>query len=462
MVGTAYSSSRNEAGYINVGSLPFANQIVFVDGMAMVPIRQAAACVPAEVCWYPEDNHIEIHDKNNTLNVLLGEDTGYLNNMPIPMNPVVSIIENKSYISLRILYESFGYTVGCDNNMQSMYIKPGRKDAAKAQAKTNPTPAGCSIQIGAIGDCILGTDPNFLYKGSFNEAEDNHDPSYFFSGVQHLLAGQDLTIANLETTLTNACQHVDKSFQGDQAFYFKGYPYNAHILKNANIDAVTIANNHSFDFGTQGMQDTIQNLAAAGIGYCGYGRNYITEVKGCKIGLLGYNDIGPIEEGTDLRTEKWHIANDIKSLRQQGCQIVIVYVHWGVERTYGPTDRQQYLGHFTIDSGADLVLGAHPHVVQPIEKYKGRYIAYSLGNFCYGGNNNPSDKDTFIFQGTFMISKGKVIDTQMNIVPCSVSSSPAYNDYRPMVLTGSDASRVISKIYCLIDTAKSVAGGMNY
>ena len=108
---------------------------------------------------------------------------------------------------------------------------------------------------------------------------------------------------------------------------------------------------------------------------------------------------------------------------------------------------QKDAAHAAIDAGADLVLGHHPHVLQGIEKYNGRYICYSLGNFCFGGNKNPSDKDTMIFQQTFTFENGNLLDdSNINIIPCSLSSSGKKNDYKPRVLKGSEKDRVMKKI----------------
>lgn len=92
-------------------------------------------------------------------------------------------------------------------------------------------------------------------------------------------------------------------------------------------------------------------------------------------------------------------------------------------------------------------MGHHPHVLQGVEKYKGKYIAYSLGNFCFGGNKNPTDKDTMIFQQTFTVTaEGVEINDNINIIPCSLSSVSSHNDYCPTPLEGDAAKRVQDKI----------------
>jgi len=126
---------------------------------------------------------------------------------------------------------------------------------------------------------------------------------------------------------------------------------------------------------------------------------------------------------------------------------VIAYFHWGHDRTNVPNDSQRRVGRFAIDNGADLVLGAHPHVIQGIEEYKGKNIVYSLGNFAYGGHANPEDKDTFIFQQTFTFIDGKLQNTnETNIIPTYVSSLRHRNNYQPTPAEGAEAERILARI----------------
>lgn len=112
-----------------------------------------------------------------------------------------------------------------------------------------------------------------------------------------------------------------------------------------------------------------------------------------------------------------------------------------------PTQTQQELARYTIDNGADLILGHHPHVVQGIEEYKGKFIVYSLGNFMFGGNRNPSDKDTFVFQQTFHLKGEELTDKkEIQVIPFSISSVASRNNYQPAPLQGAEASRVKNRI----------------
>ena len=165
------------------------------------------------------------------------------------------------------------------------------------------------------------------------------------------------------------------------------------------------------------------------------------DVNGVKVGLVGTYELA---DGMGCEDEM--IAN-IKAVEDLGAQIVFVSFHWGLERENYPTENQVNLAHSAIDNGADLVLGHHPHVLEGIEVYKGKNIVYSLGNFCFGGNSNPSDKDTMIFQQTFTVENGELKeDNVTNIIPCSISSESGYNNYQPTPLEGDEAERVKGRI----------------
>ena len=131
-------------------------------------------------------------------------------------------------------------------------------------------------------------------------------------------------------------------------------------------------------------------------------------------------------------------------LKEQGAQLIIVSFHWGTEKSNIPDDAQKTLAHLAIDQGADLVVGHHPHVLQGIEKYQGKNIVYSLGNFCFGGNKNPSDKDTMIFQQTFTFVDG-VLQTEIDaqIIPARVSGANSYNNYQPIIAEGDQKAEII-------------------
>lgn len=280
-----------------------------------------------------------------------------------------------------------------------------------------------TISISAVGDVTLGQDEHFSYTGSFDEYYKLHGSGYFFSGVKKLLSEDDLTIANLEGPLTKASEKPDKSAQGNQAFFFKGNPYYTQILKQGSIEAVNLANNHSMDYFTKGFTDTLATLEHAGITSFGDDKITIYEKNGVNIGLIGVNTLGPLEEGVNLETLKVDLTNNIKALKEK-TSLIIVSFHWGTENKSVVIQGQRELGRFAVDMGADLVLGHHPHFLQPYEMYQGKCIVYSLGNFVFGGNSNPRNINTEIFQQKFSFENGKLAKSSPPVtIPCRLLSS---------------------------------------
>ena len=324
----------------------------------------------------------------------------------------------------------------------------GTTEESTAEAASEPEPEPFQLTISTVGDITIGKDINFPYESSTNAYYDMYGSSYFMQNVKDIFAQDDLTIGNFEGTLTES-----ENRRQDRQFCFKAPAEYANIVKDGNIEVVDTANNHSHDYGEDGYADTIANLDAAGIVNVGYEKYAVVEVKdGHKIGvvapyvLIEYLDCAP------------KMIENIQNCRNEGADVVVVVFHWGDELATTPDYYQTTLGRMAIDNGADLVVGHHSHIIQGIEKYKGKYICYSLANFCFGGNTHPTDPDSFIFQQTFTVTgDGVVLDDNINIIPILVSSSVAINNYQPTPLTGADAERVLDKIVertALVDTVE--------
>ena len=312
------------------------------------------------------------------------------------------------------------------------------KEGQKPEKQETPEVQETTITISAAGDCTLGTDEGFNYKRSFKGKYDAvQDPAYFFQNVQPVFAQDDLTIVNMEGTLTEETTREPKQFA------FKGDAEYAKILTAGAVEAANLANNHSFDYGKKSYEDTIAALEAEGISSFGYERTAVMDIKGVKVGLAG------VYELAEHINCKQDMLDNIASLKEQGAQIIIVSFHWGQEKENVPNDVQVKLAHTAIDNGADLVLGHHPHVLQGIEEYKGKNIVYSLGNFCFGGNSAPSDMDTMIFQQTFTVKDGKLQeDNVTNILPCKISSAyeEGYNNYQPILAEGEQKEKIFERL----------------
>ncbi len=214
-----------------------------------------------------------------------------------------------------------------------------------------------------------------------------------------ILKAADIAMVNLENPMTKGGVPTDKPF------VFKAKPEYLNVLKNGGVDIVTLANNHIYDYRESGLVKTIAHLNDFGIKFVGAGRNIeearrpvIFDVKGVKIAFFGYYGLRRHSEshpatldsaGTAKRSLKY-IRDDVKKIRP-AVDLIIVNLHWGREKENFPEDDQIHFAHRVIDYGADLIVGHHPHVLQGIERYKNRTIAYSLGNFIFGGNSRTSE-----------------------------------------------------------------------
>ncbi|MDE7223612.1 MAG: CapA family protein [Acetatifactor sp.] len=300
------------------------------------------------------------------------------------------------------------------------------------------TPDILTVTISAAGDCSLGNHQEQEYAYSFRQAYDQiEDEGYFFENVRDYFAYDDMTIVNFEGVLTFS-EERDET----RTYNIKGDPEYARLLTAGSVESVSFANNHRLDYGTKGSDDTVAALEAEDIVYA-YDRNvgiYETE-KGIRIGIVSVNEVA-----WGLGSEQL-LADGIGELQEQGVDLILACCHWGIERDNYPTENQKYLGRKCIDLGADLVIGHHPHVLQGVEEYNGRFIIYSLANFCFGANRNPADKDTMIFQQTFTFVDGvKQMDQQVQIIPCSVSSIRERNNFQPTPVQGEEAARIIGRI----------------
>lgn len=325
-------------------------------------------------------------------------------------------------------------------------IQVGHKDEKIIfQEQTAVLPETIDITISATGDVALGNYLGQGYGNSFDEMYvKKQDVSYFFKNVSDIFAKDDLTLVNLECVLTES----DEAAPG-RDFSIKGKPEYVKILPAGNVDAVSMENNHRRDFGERGTQDTVAALNSVGLPYA-YEENLgMYEVKGIKIGWVAVNHAsfgGSVEP---------LLENGIRKLKEEA-DLVIACCHWGIERENFATEDQRVLGKKVIDWGADVVIGHHPHVIQGIEKYQGKWIVYSLGNFCFSANKNPPDKDSMIFQQKFQFTKTTQEDGQekielteigqASIIPCSISSVKERNDYCPTPQSGEEGQRIIDRV----------------
>lgn len=326
--------------------------------------------------------------------------------------------------------------------VRGVQIKAAEEKAAKEKKKQEEIkakePEIVSFTVSAAGDCTLGIDEYFYYPTSLPAKYEAEGAAFFFEKVKPIFEQDDLTIVNMEGTLTE--ETARKPYE---KFCFKGDKELVKILTEGSVEAANLANNHAHDYGDKSYTDTMEVLESEGISVFGNETTAVVDVKGIKVGLLGTYELAK-----HMECEEEMIRN-IESLKEQGAQIIIATFHWGVERVNIPNETQIALAHSAIDHGADLVLGHHPHVLQGIEEYNGKNIVYSLANFCFGGNSGPRDMDTMIFQQTFTFKDGKLQeDNVKNIIPCKISSvyETGVNNYQPMPAEGEVGDAILARI----------------
>lgn len=330
------------------------------------------------------------------------------------------------------------------NDTATLYQHYVRFGNMEGRSATNPADAEevarmqsdfRQVTISFAGDCTLGG-----YKGQggsnmFRDYYAQYGNDYFFQNVREIFAQDDITYVNLEGALTSFPQVVEKTYP------IKGEPEYVGALLSGSVEVVNLANNHTYDCGQAGYDSCRQLLADNGIAYCGELETCVVERNGVRTGFIGLNCWGM----SDSLSQK--LQNLITGLKDNGCDIVCVMFHGGIEREYVSNATTEAFAHRAVDCGADIVVGAHPHVVQGIEVYQGKVICYSLGNFSFGANKNPSDKDTFIFRQTFFVeSDGTVSYGKSEVIPCKVSSTDLKNDYCPTPQTGEEYDRIMQKL----------------
>lgn len=241
-------------------------------------------------------------------------------------------------------------------------------------------------------------------------------------GIRAEIEAADIFMVNQEFPFTER-----GTAAADKQFTFRLPHDRFHIMEEMGIDIVTLANNHILDFGEEGLLDSCAALEEAGIPYVGAGENLerarkleTITVGGRTIGFLGTSRVymdtswaaGPNHPGVFSTYDPTQAVEAIKAAREL-CDYLVVYVHWGVERETTPKEYQRTMGRQYIDAGADLVIGSHPHVLQPVEYYKEKPIVYSLGNFVFGS----SIPDTELFKVVLTEDGAEVTE-----IPCTSSA----------------------------------------
>lgn len=284
--------------------------------------------------------------------------------------------------------------------------------------ETEPQPVRFLLTF--AGDCTFGGTPARVNAdtGFLKVVGDNFD--YPFQNVRQYFESDDYSLINLEQVLG------DEGYAQDKKWTFRGPAKYTEVMTGSSVEGVTIANNHSSDFGNAGYEETKRILSEAGIDYV-ESYSAITVVTDSEL-VIGIYAVDASLNAMD----KNKMVDGITQLKESGVDIVIAAFHWGYENQFQANAQQKEWGKAAIDAGALIVWGNHPHVLQPIEEYNGGIIYYSLGNFAFGGNSVPKDHDTALLQQEVIREPdGTVRLGELTIVPCSVSSIKERNNFQP-------------------------------
>ncbi len=318
--------------------------------------------------------------------------------------------------------------------------------ATSLQAALTP-PTSNTWSLISLGDIIFGRTVYLQMQ--------RYGMLHPFANFSQTLASADLTLADLECSLSDSNAVVTPD-----GMTFVSPSQAAAGLQSSGIDAVNLANNHSYNGGANGYLDTITTIKNLGIGTFGGGANvaaartpFITTVKGVRVALLGYSSIvGSVRAGADtpgmnyISMAPWgpfsepdaaQMEADIKAAKTQA-DLVFVYYHWGTEYTHDANADQRTVAHRAIDAGADLILGTHPHWVQGVEWYHDKLITYSLGNFIFDQEWSTQTK-----QGTYLSAQfdGKRL-IQADLIPYQIQD---YN--QPGPVTSATGQAILSDVF---------------
>lgn len=249
---------------------------------------------------------------------------------------------------------------------------------AAAYTRTGPlgldAPDGPTVRLAFAGDLAMALDVGKNVE-ALAAGNASIEPGYPFAGVTDRIAAADLAIGNLECVVSPL--GVPKP---TAPVTFRAPELAFGAIQRAGFDVVSVANNHVLDYGPEALDDMVARLDRAGLPHIGVGRRsvapeapLIREIHGLSIGFFAFYDV-EIEKA----------CRDVARARGS-VDLVVVFNHWGVEAQTSPLGHQQTFGHALVDAGADLVVGAHAHVLQPEEWYRGKLIFYGLGNFVFAG-----------------------------------------------------------------------------
>lgn len=292
------------------------------------------------------------------------------------------------------------------------------------------------VTVAFVGDILLDRGVGKMLQ--------LHGMDYPYEKVKDILQEPDILMGNLEGPLTGENAGVMKNSR----LLFRANPMNALSLKNAGFTILNLANNHAMDFGKEGLTDTLEALKKSGIRTVGAGKDadaalepVFLKAAGITLGFVGYSTFPA--EGYFFSADKPDVAHPAKEQimdqikrAKLNCDLLVVSFHWGREFDFYPGEQQKILAHEAVDNGADLVVGHHPHVLQGIEKYKGKLVFYSLGNFIFDRQIPAGTDETIVPK--LIIKNGEF--KKAEILPIMIREG------RPEPAGGQEAKRILERL----------------
>lgn len=283
-----------------------------------------------------------------------------------------------------------------------------KKDNNQANTEQEVVVPDITINMAVIGD-IMCHGPN--YQDAYDSSSGSYDFTHFFTQIKSYISDADIAIGNLETTFAGG----NKAYSGYPTF--NSPPELAEAVKDMGVDVLTTSNNHSMDTGYNGLINTIEKLDELGFAHTGTFKSQedkdsilIKDVNGIKIAFLSYtygtNGI-PVPKGKEYcinLIDKELMKEQLQRAKDLNPDLICVSMHWGIEYRTKPNTEQEGLADFLFENGADIILGSHPHVLEPMEKRtitledgttKDGFLIYSLGNFC-SAQKDKYTKDSII------------------------------------------------------------------
>lgn len=328
--------------------------------------------------------------------------------------------------------------------------KDGNETGQTDMSGSDPSAEDAVVTLSFVGDVLLGSTVNLLLE--------EHGYDYPYRHMKSILSRSDFTMANLETPITDRGEPVEKLYA------YRSDPKVLPAFKEAGFDIVNLANNHILDYHVVGLVDTFRHLREAGIHYVGAGENadeaftpVIVEKNGIRVAVLGFSRVVPdgwwkADDNRPGVAPTYNYTRPVRAIQEAAEQadLVVVLAHWGDEREDEPNEHQIELARRYVDAGADLVIGSHPHVLQGLEHYNGKWIAYSLGNFIFTTRDDaPKTWDSGVLEAA--------CDKEGN---CDLTFVPVFTKWaQPKPMDGKEAAALIQRLNELSIDAEIDADG---